>query len=333
MSAANQRFAVDYAWEAILTNLGVAKGELLRHAGLPADLFARPKPELTIDEYFRLWRSLEVLLNDPAFALRVGTAVPAEAFSPPIFAAFCSPNLDIALQRLSRYKPLIGPLRLDLSATGQGIAARYGAIAGQGLPSALATTELVFLVNLARMATRQRIVPERIELAGMPAQARPLEEFFGVRLRSGAENIIVFSQADCARPFVTVNEAMFRTFEPVLGARLEELQTGTDFRDRLRACLMEALPSGRAAMAEVADRLAVSPRTLQRRLAEAGSSFQEELGRLRAELAQHYLANSDYSSAEISFLLGYEDPNSFIRAFHGWTGRTPQAMRAESRLH
>ena len=81
-------------------------------------------------------------------------------------------------------------------------------------------------------------------------------------------------------------------------------------------------------MTDVARRLAVSTRTLQRRLSEEGTSFQQELNGLRADLARHYLTNSRYSSAEISFLLGYSDPNSFIRAFHAWTGQTPESARS-----
>ena len=48
----------------------------------------------------------------------------------------------------------------------------------------------------------------------------------------------------------------------------------------------------------------------------------------REELARHYLVNTRYSSAEIAFLLGYNDPNSFIRAFHAWTGQTPEGARS-----
>ena len=53
---------------------------------------------------------------------------------------------------------------------------------------------------------------------------------------------------------------------------------------------------------------------------------------LRAELANHYLANTSYSSAEISFLLGYSEPSSFFRAFHIWTGKTPEVVRKMSQL-
>ncbi|MEO1289217.1 MAG: helix-turn-helix transcriptional regulator, partial [Chloroflexota bacterium] len=94
------------------------------------------------------------------------------------------------------------------------------------------------------------------------------------------------------------------------------------------ACLMEILASGQYTMSDVADRLAVSPRTLQRRLQAEDTSFQKELDKLREELARNYLEKSSYSSGQIAFLLGYEDPNSFYRAFRSWTGQTPEVVRA-----
>ena len=81
-------------------------------------------------------------------------------------------------------------------------------------------------------------------------------------------------------------------------------------------------------MEAVARELAMSTRTLQRRLKGEGTSFQAVLGETRESLARHYLANSEMSAGEISFLLGYEDPRSFYRAFHDWTGLTPQVVRA-----
>ncbi|MEL6525713.1 MAG: AraC family transcriptional regulator, partial [Chloroflexota bacterium] len=48
---------------------------------------------------------------------------------------------------------------------------------------------------------------------------------------------------------------------------------------------------------------------------------------LREELARSYLTTSDYTSGQIAFLLGYEDPNSFFRAFRSWTGQTPEVVR------
>jgi AraC-like DNA-binding protein len=93
---------------------------------------------------------------------------------------------------------------------------------------------------------------------------------------------------------------------------------------------MEALPSGQGDVSNVASRLGMSSRSLQRKLGAVGTSFQTELQIIRTRLAEHYLRGTDHSSAEISFLLGYDDPNSFIRAFHSWTGTTPEAMRRAS---
>ena len=81
-------------------------------------------------------------------------------------------------------------------------------------------------------------------------------------------------------------------------------------------------------MDHVARKLAISKRTLQRRLREDGATFQEVLADVREALARHYLQRTTLSGAEISYLLGFEDPNSFSRAFHAWTGKTPEQLRS-----
>jgi AraC-like DNA-binding protein len=70
---------------------------------------------------------------------------------------------------------------------------------------------------------------------------------------------------------------------------------------------------------------------LQRRLNEAGESFQSILSATREALARHYLKRPELSATEISFLLGYDDPSSFFRAFTAWTGTTPEQLRATMR--
>ena len=329
MNAVNQKFAVDKGWQVLLNDLGVAPQDLLRQTQLPLDLFSQPDPALTVTEYFDFWRGLETLLcGDPTFPLRVAQSVTVEAFSPAIFACICSDNLNLALRRLAHYKPLIGPLRLDVSATDHQTAIALGELPGQPpLPPSLVATELTFLVHLARLATRDRIIPLKVQsMVNIPG-AEEFEAFFGVPITEGAFDGVVFSAADAQKPFLTSNAGMWSIFEPVLQKRMQDLETDSMFRDRVRACLMEILASGDCAMADVAKRLAISPRTLQRRLQDEDTSFKQELSNLRAELANHYLIHTSYSSAEISFLLGYSEPSSFFRAFHIWTGKTPDAVR------
>ena len=253
-----------------------------------------------------------------------------EVFSPPLFAAYCSADMETAAGRLAHYKPLIGPLSLNVRMSDQGLDLILGAEPGVGLPTEYAAAELVFLVNLARQATRSAILPLEVEMASPPA-APGYAEFFGQAPRRGDANRIRLSREDARRPFKSANPALFAVFDPDLRARLDELARDARTVDRMRSVLMEALPGGQPEMAAVARRLGMSTRTLQRRLGAEGTGFQEELRALRERLARDYLSKTLHTSAEISFLLGYEDPNSFIRAFHGWTGTTPEALRAGAR--
>lgn len=121
--------------------------------------------------------------------------------------------------------------------------------------------------------------------------------------------------------------AMWAVFEPSLNQRLSALETQASMRERVRAVLLEALPAGSSSIDAVAQRLAVSKRSLQRQLADESVGFQEVLSEVRQSLAHHYLSRTNISAGEISWLLGFQESNSFIRAFRSWTGTTPAAYR------
>lgn len=323
----SRNFAIDLGWQTLLHDVGVDPQDLLRHARLPLDLFARDAPALAPEDYFRLWRSLETLSGDPDLPLRLGQAVTVESFSPPIFAAFCAPDLSAALDRLSRYKPLIGPLTLDIAPGPDATTIRFGGLESVDPPASFAATELTFLVALARKATRAHIVPLSVRMRVLPGDPAACRDYFGVPVALSRDNELTFARADMERPFLSANDRLFALFEPHLQTRLADLRRDEPFKARVRACLMETLAGGRFGMADVAGRLNVSTRTLQRRLADEGTSFQAELSDLRASLAMNYLKKTAHSSAEIAFLLGYDDPNSFFRAFQSWTGFTPETAR------
>ena len=328
------KFTIDPSWRLGLTDIGVDPDDALRHAELPPGLFGHSNATVTTEEYYRLWRAIEKLANDPVFPLSVGSFSSTDVFSPSLFACYCSPNLNVALKRLSKYKCLIGPMRLNVSEAEQQTSVQISGLPNNLTPpSSLIATELVFLVQLARAATREKIVPVKVETSVEIAKKADFEDYFGVAITNSNVHRLTFTARDSSKPFLSANKKMWSIFEPDLQMRLGELQRGANFRERVRVCLMETLASGQHSLIEVAERLAVSPRTLQRRLKDEGSSFQEELNALRQRLAQHYLLESSYSSAEISFLLGYDDPNSFIRAFHTWTGRTPELVRRTNRTH
>jgi AraC-like DNA-binding protein len=324
-------FAFHPGWRILLTDLGIRPADVLRRAGLPDDLFTRENASLNCDEYFSLWRGVEEESADPKLPLRIGEAISVEIFDPPIFAALCSPDLNTALRRISLYKKLIGPMVLKVEVGEDSTALELvWPTAISGPPVSLAAVELIFFVKLARLATRFEVRPIRVTTANPPAPVEAYTDFFRVEVTHGPTGV-VFSAEDAARPFLTANDKMWRFFEPELRKRLSELNENAAMSERVRAALLELLPSGNATMEAVSKKLRVGSRTLQRRLNAEGGKFQVVLNKTREELARHYLKSSAMSGAEISFLLGFEDPNSFSRAFHTWTGETPEQARASMR--
>lgn len=90
----------------------------------------------------------------------------------------------------------------------------------------------------------------------------------------------------------------------------------------MRSSLIELLPIGYSSIEEVSAKLGISKRTLQRKLYDEKTTFQKQLNHTRELLAKNYIKNTDMISDDIAFLLGYQDLNSFLRAFQTWTGMT-----------
>ena len=324
-------YAVSPGWRVLLQDAGLNVQNVLRRAELPADLFARDKAALSTEEYFRLWRGIEEESGDPNLPLRIGAAISAEAFDPPIFAALCSPELNTALGRLSHYKKLIASMALHVDVGDDMTTLELEWLDKTAVPPrCLVLTELVFFVQLSRIATRTRVCPLEVRSPELPKNPKDFAEYFGVPVQYGPSPRLTFSADDAARPFLTANEKMWEFFEPELKRRLADLVESSTTEERVQAALLELLPTGASSIDAVSKKLGTSPRTLQRRLRQEGQSFQAILDRTRESLAKYYLTTSSMTGAEISFLLGFEDPNSFFRAFHTWTGQTPQSMRART---
>lgn len=129
-------------------------------------------------------------------------------------------------------------------------------------------------------------------------------------------------------PLRRSDPALGRWLERQAAAILARQPTTGDVRDEVRGVLSTQLTAGEMRIDAVARRLATTPRTLQRRLARAGTSFEALCDDARKQAAQTYLADTTLTIAEVTYLLGYSEPAAFHRAFRRWHGTTPQAFRA-----
>ena len=145
---------------------------------------------------------------------------------------------------------------------------------------------------------------------------------------------MVFRSTDAERPFVTRNSELLALLAPQFEAELKaQSEQEEGFVERVRLAVQQKLTGHRPTMDEIADELHVSARTLQRRLQDEGSTFQRVLEEARHQLARHYLNNSVLELNEAAYLLGYDDANSFVRAFRTWEGVPPARWRERQRAN
>ena len=308
-------------WGRLFASAGIDISLLLRLSHLPEDLLSRRDIMLTEEEYCMLMEQAGRIAGDDA-VISIATSGDIEAYSPPVFAAYCSSDGRGFLSRFARYKRLVGPLQLVVTDLQDSLQLEIQSLTeGLTVPAFWTEMEMVFVLNLMRKATQSDIRPVSITLQHEVSN-KAVTAFFGCQPVKGDRNLLTLSQADASLPFITRNDAMWQYIEPELRRRLSEMEIDDTMAARVRSALVELLPAGKTTVSDVARKLCMSRRTLQRKLTDERTTFQQQLNSTRLLLAQNYLRDSDRTNDDIAFLLGYEDTTSFLRAFSAWTGQT-----------
>ncbi len=199
---------------------------------------------------------------------------------------------------------------------------------GPRLPWSLHDALLASLVGLCRLTYGDAFTPlEAAVTRERPPPAARFEEWFRAPIIwTAARPSLLCRREDLARPLLTANPDIALANERVALDYLARLDQA-DVVTRVRRLLVDRLRSGLPTQAEIARLLGLSPRTLHRRLGKAGSSFAALLDETRRELAAAYLRGSDFSVAEVAYLVGFSEVSSLNRAFRRWTGQQPSAFR------
>jgi AraC-like DNA-binding protein len=173
--------------------------------------------------------------------------------------------------------------------------------------------------------------PLRVEFthAG-PADTRIYEQTFR-EVRFGCEaDVMWLTTAALELPHCAPDRSLLQILTSHADGLLRQLSRPPGFAGRVREVIGETLLSGHSGAEQVARRLAVSLRTLHRRLAEEGTSHGELVDLVRREQAMLHLAGDRFSIGEIAFLLGFAHPNGFHKAFKRWTRMTPAQYRDQA---
>lgn len=313
-----------------MTALDLDVPAVLAHAGLPPALMADARPVVTTAQFFAFWHAVETVCRDPSLGLRLGDGTRTAVYDMVTAAALHAATLGSALDTLARYKRLTCPedVLVETSRDEAAVSTRWMLAEGH-TPRLLVDAMFASNFALAERGTGRALHLRRIELTRRPAEGALLHAHFRCELRFNApQDRIVYARSDLDLPFVTQDDGHLASLLPVLDSSLREQTANTPLRDKVWNVLARGMRGGQLRMAQVADALHLSTRTLQRRLGEAGTSYQQVLDQVRHHVARRLLDATDLDVGEIAFLLGFEELNSFNRAFRQWEGATPARWRA-----
>lgn len=316
---------------------GVPPDVLLQAASLSPAVLADPDAFVTLEEEQRLWDEAVRLTGDDALGVHVAEWVsraPQRHDDTLSYALRSCPTLSACYTRCGRFfRSLNSGVALSLE-TAEGVARLVYQMSAVSRKRERQQVEalLASLVLLAREHAGASFAPLEVHFTyAEPAEVSAQERVFGAPvLYARARDQILFDSAWLERPFAQGDSELLSLLERRIDERLSRVPQDDTLLPAVRRCVVLQLPEGEPSMSCIARKLRTSPRSLQRRLAEAGTSFSDVVDAERRDLALRHLENPWMSISEVAFLLGFSTVPAFHRAFKRWTGLTPMETRRRS---
>lgn len=332
-SVAQDRMKLPAIFWSPLKTMGLTPAMVLRHSNVPPTVYSG-ESLVTTEQLFALWRSIRELTQDSTLGWKGMSKIESHQFHPALLAALNARTYRESLDRLARYKQLCGTQEFQFTRDSDEFRVEvFWPFAPDEQPPALYLDAVFALVlELGRRGTKTNLTPKRVELKRAEERGDGLSEYFScpIKYRS-RRDAVVLKAADMGLPFVAHNEELLQMISPRLEDQLKAAQPKQNISEQVKWVLRRLLSGSRPDVVMVAKELGMSDRTLQRRITEEGTTFRQLLNQTRHELVQDYLSDTSVEITEAAFLVGYESPNSFYRAFRSWEGMTPAEWRAANR--
>lgn len=309
---------------------GLDPDELLRQAGFRETELNDPDARVPIAKLRRLWAVIAERVPDPAAGMLVAENRVMRDLGLVSYTVRLSGTLDEALRRLARYSQIVAEdfvvavrRREDRAEVELERAFLYEPVRPP------VDFRLYALLSGIRIVTQRDLSPLEAHFPyAAPADTATHRRLFRCPLRFGEKAPrLVLRGSDLGLPIATADPTLLGYLDKLAEQARQELSRDDSTADGVRRVLWQEMPGGNAAIGTVAARLGLSGRSLQRRLAEEGTSYKEVLDSFRRGMARRLLDQRDVAVYEVAYLLGYSDPSAFHRAFRRWHGESPRKFR------
>jgi AraC-like DNA-binding protein len=328
----------------IAATVAMGLPDAIRSAGADPEQFIRQvgldNSRLNADEflpcsvYARALEEAARLTSDECFGLHFGERANPKKIGPLAYVVLNSPTIGAAFETAGRYLHVHNEAaQVAFNAEGDLAYLRY-TLANLDLeePRQFNEYSMAVVLNTLRIMAGSHWVPREVHFAHKtPEQTAEHGRIFKAPVVFNcADNALVMESEFCAQPVPAADPNLFKILRHYLDDVLSHTPREDELSASIRKTIAELMKDGNPSIARVAKRLALSPRTLQRRLKDYGLEFKALVDDTRRRFAIEYLKDSENSLTEIAFLLGYSEVSAFSRSFKRWTGTTPLAHRRES---
>ncbi|MEH3039198.1 MAG: AraC family transcriptional regulator ligand-binding domain-containing protein [Sphingomonas paucimobilis] len=311
-------------------HLAVDPARIAQQAGLSDAVYLDRSHTIPTRSAFAIWRSIEASAGNPTFGLEMMGTVGFHIHEPIFLAANHAPTFRDALDAIRRFERLYTPLELRfVERDGLFHISRHWLTTDDPEPSLSVDFGFARLIGHGRRGTRHAINAVRLDLRRRGPRLEAMEEFFGCNVRYGANSdALILRTEDVDRAFHTSETDLYEVIaNGIIGAIAERTATSS-IDERVKAVIGNAVRAGgRMDLDQIAAELAMSSRTLQRRIEASGISFRELQADSRHEFAREMIAGQ-VELKRVASRLGYADIQSFYRAFKRREGVSPALWRS-----
>jgi len=302
-------------------------------AGLDPLLLTNPDaryPEARMQEF---WRLAVEASGDECFGLRMAEDIQPSALHGLGFSWLASHTLRDGFERVFRYARIVSTaiaIHIEEHQDTLVVTSSDREVDRSLVPASVDSEPAGFL-QMCRITAGADIAPLRVALTRPRPRlcAKEFYRFFGAPVEFDADRtLLVFDRETMEQPLPYANPELARINDQTVVDYLARFDRDNIVM-RVRAEIIEQLPSGLPSQEKIASSLHMSLRNLQRRLQEEDQSFKGLLDDIRQDLATQYLGTPHLSIGEIGYLLGFSEPGNFARAFKRWLGMTPQEYRVQ----
>jgi len=314
-----------------IRSAGADPEQFLRNVGLDNSLVSNADGFLPCALYARALEEAASLTSDSCFGLHFGERANPKKIGPLAYAVLNSPTIAAAFETAGRYLHVHNEAAQVTFSIEDNLAYLRFTLSNLGLEESRQFNEysMAVTLNTLRIMVGSHWAPREVHFAHKTAEqtTEHVRIFNAPVVFNCADNALVMDHEFCAQPIPAADPNLFK----ILGHYLDDVLSRAPREDGLsasiRKAIAELMKDGSPHLTQVAKGLALSPRTLQRRLKEGGLEFKALVDDTRRRFAVEYLKDSENTQTEIAFLLGYSEVSAFSRAFKRWTGTTPLDYR------